>query len=70
MLSNRQHNNSSKEGADAIAFADAAFDAAARYEADMESRLGEAGSDLHHHNTNDGGVAQCGVCGAAGLNLP
>ena len=47
MLSNRQHNNSSKEGAgaDATAFADAA----ARYEADMESRLGEAGSDLHHH---------------------
>ena len=67
MLSNRQHNNSSKEGADADAttFADAA-----RYEADMESRLGEAGSDLHHHNTNDGGAAQCGVCGAAGLNLP
>ena len=66
MLSNRQHNNSSKEGAGAIAFADAA----ARYEADMESRLGEAGSDLHHHNTNDGGSAQCGVYGAAGLNLP
>ena len=62
-MSNRQHNNSSKEGAgaDATAFADAA----ARYEADMESRLGEAGSDLHHHNTNDGGAAQCGVCGAA-----
>ena len=20
---------------------------------------------LHHHNTNDGGAAQCGVCGAA-----
>ena len=65
MLSNRQHNNSSKEGADATAFADAA-----RYEADMESRLGEAGSDLHHHNTNDGGAAQYGVYGAAGLNLP
>lgn len=64
MLSNRQH-NSSKEGADATAFADAA-----RYEADMESRLGEAGSDLHHHNTNDGGAAQYGVYGAAGLNLP
>ena len=67
MLSNRQHNNSSKEGADANANA---FADAARYEADMESRLGEAGSDLHHHNTNDGGAAQCGVYGAAGLNLP
>ena len=60
-MSNRQHNNSSKEGADADAttFADAA-----RYEADMESRLGEAGSDLHHHNTNDGGAAYAARLGS------
>ena len=65
MLSNRQHNNSSKEDAGA----DAGADAAARYEADMESRLGEAGSDLHHHNTNDGGAVRRLRRGCR-LNLP